>query len=134
MPEPHKYDCIPPASATITIIPMSAWSHLPSVAIGVLLCSVTYYLLVVARGRNNALLPPGPRKIPFLGNVHMLPAEGQERTFAEWGKRYGNACHVTKDGPNISNIIRSLQAMSYMPSSSGDLRSSPTATIRLMNL
>ncbi|KAK7687301.1 hypothetical protein QCA50_009806 [Cerrena zonata] len=46
------------------------------------------------RGRNKVPLPPGPRKIPILGNVHMLPFEGQEHTFAEWGKRYGDVIYA----------------------------------------
>ena len=33
--------------------------------------------------------PPGPPSIPVLGNVHQLPHEYQERTFANWAKTYG---------------------------------------------
>ena len=33
--------------------------------------------------------PPGPSTIPILGNVHQLPQEYQELTFAEWAKSYG---------------------------------------------
>lgn len=38
---------------------------------------------------ERARLPPGPRAIPFLGNVHQLPMDYQEKTFAEWAKQYG---------------------------------------------
>ncbi len=34
-------------------------------------------------------LPPGPQAIPVLGNVHQLPSDYQEKTFAEWTKQYG---------------------------------------------
>ena len=34
-------------------------------------------------------LPPGPRRVPLLGNVHQLPSMGHQKAFAEWGKRYG---------------------------------------------
>ncbi|EIW56861.1 cytochrome P450 [Trametes versicolor FP-101664 SS1] len=43
---------------------------------------------------ERARLPPGPRAIPFLGNVHQLPMDYQERTFAEWAKQYGDVVYA----------------------------------------
>lgn len=43
---------------------------------------------------ERARLPPGPRAIPFLGNVHQLPMDYQERTFAEWAKQYGAQYYI----------------------------------------
>ncbi|CAL1703282.1 unnamed protein product [Somion occarium] len=37
---------------------------------------------------------PGPNPIPFLGNVHQLPMEYQERSILEWGKTYGNIIYA----------------------------------------
>ncbi|EMD36586.1 hypothetical protein CERSUDRAFT_84764 [Gelatoporia subvermispora B] len=39
-------------------------------------------------------LPPGPKPIPVLGNVHQLPQDYQPRTFHEWGKRYGDVVYA----------------------------------------
>ncbi|KAI0632690.1 cytochrome P450 [Trametes polyzona] len=42
----------------------------------------------------RAPLPPGPRGLPVLGNVHQLPMEYQERTFAEWANHYGDVVYA----------------------------------------
>ncbi|KAI0705960.1 cytochrome P450 [Cerioporus squamosus] len=39
-------------------------------------------------------LPPGPQAIPVLGNVHQLPSDYQEKTFAEWTKQYGDVVYA----------------------------------------
>ena len=33
--------------------------------------------------------PPGPRRLPFVGNMHLLPPHYQHVTFRDWGKTYG---------------------------------------------
>lgn len=40
--------------------------------------------------------PPGPPAIPILGNVHQLPAEYQQRKFAEWGRQYGMRLYLPR--------------------------------------
>ena len=40
---------------------------------------------------DNVRLPPGPKAIPLLGNVHQLPMDYQEKTFAEWTRVYGTS-------------------------------------------
>ena len=42
-----------------------------------------------AKHAPSARLPPGPKPIPVLGNVHQLPMDYQEKTFAQWAKLYG---------------------------------------------
>jgi len=56
------------------------------------ICVLAIVALTLARisaKRRRLRLPPGPRQLPFLGNVQQLPEEYQEYTFAEWGRRFG---------------------------------------------
>ncbi|CDO69938.1 hypothetical protein BN946_scf184836.g12 [Trametes cinnabarina] len=43
---------------------------------------------------SQTRLPPGPKAIPVLGNVHQLPMDYQERTFGEWAKMYGDVVYA----------------------------------------
>ncbi len=50
---------------------------------------------------NDAPLPPGPKALPVLGNVHQLPASYQEQTFAEWARQYGGFSPTLAHGVSI---------------------------------
>ena len=39
--------------------------------------------------RKQKGLPPGPPRIPFIGNIHQLPQENPWRTYQQWSKQYG---------------------------------------------
>lgn len=39
--------------------------------------------------RRDPHIPPGPPRLPFIGNLHQAPTELPWRTFHEWSKKYG---------------------------------------------
>lgn len=54
-----------------------------------LVLAAVIFLVVRGWTTTRLRLPPGPRRVPLLGNVHQLPSMGHQQAFAAWGKRYG---------------------------------------------
>ncbi|OSD03860.1 cytochrome P450 [Trametes coccinea BRFM310] len=57
----------------------------------VFLCCILLWARFRRQRRN---IPPGPAGISFFGSALQLPATFQERTFARWGKTYGDVVYV----------------------------------------
>ncbi|KAH9917059.1 cytochrome P450 monooxygenase [Fomitopsis serialis] len=47
-----------------------------------------------SRIKGGRRYPPGPKRLPFLGNIHQLPAHYQHVTFKEWGAQYGDVVYA----------------------------------------
>lgn len=66
-----------------------------SVGVAAAICVTLVILGVVQKARRQrSRYPPGPPALPIIGNVHQLPAENQEHTFQEWGRKYGQLGNV----------------------------------------
>ncbi|KAH9889257.1 cytochrome P450 [Cubamyces lactineus] len=64
------------------------------------------------RRKASALpLPPGPRGLPLLGNLFDIPRKAAWKTFAEWGKAYGDVVHLNVLGRSII-LLNSAEATS----------------------
>ena len=56
---------------------------------GLAACGLIYVISRLLAKRPVAPLPPGPKRLPLLGNLLDMPTEQEWLTFAEWGKKYG---------------------------------------------
>ncbi|OSX66494.1 hypothetical protein POSPLADRAFT_1053131 [Postia placenta MAD-698-R-SB12] len=59
--------------------------------------SLLFLILLINRlalSTRGHRLPPGPSRIPFLGNLHQVPLVDQQKTFAEWMQKYGDVIYI----------------------------------------
>ncbi|EPS38818.1 hypothetical protein H072_7435 [Dactylellina haptotyla CBS 200.50] len=68
-------------------------------AVGVLLVGV--YLARRRRTASSLPLPPGPKPLPLIGNLHQAPKSHAWRKYLEWSKAYGPIVHVNMLGQSV---------------------------------
>ncbi|KAA1465972.1 cytochrome P450 [Dentipellis sp. KUC8613] len=54
-------------------------------------------------------LPPGPRKLPIIGNALQVPLEVEWKAYASWRQKYGDIAHLQIFGSHVL-VVNSLQA------------------------
>lgn len=53
-------------------------------------CAFLFSAWISARRLN---LPPGPKSVPFIGNLHQISFHSQELCFADWGRIFGDVVY-----------------------------------------
>ena len=51
--------------------------------------------------RKRAKLPPGPPRLPLIGNLHQAPKDAPWVTFSKWVEEYGPLVSVDFGGTNV---------------------------------
>jgi hypothetical protein len=62
---------------------------LAQLGLALVVCALSARYLRERARRAGRSLPPGPRGLPFIGNVLELPHSEPWLKYAEWSKRYG---------------------------------------------
>ncbi|KAF8576044.1 cytochrome P450 [Ramaria rubella] len=60
--------------------------------------------------KRNRLLPPGPKRLPVIGNALQMPEHNNWLTFTEWGKYYGDVVYIRVFGKEVV-ILNSREAV-----------------------
>ncbi|KAJ5199950.1 hypothetical protein N7491_009252 [Penicillium cf. griseofulvum] len=59
-------------------------------------------IFIVTRRKSTSLpLPPGPKPLPIIGNVHQAPKSHGWNTYREWSKQYGPIVHLNMLGQHV---------------------------------
>ena len=53
------------------------------------------------RRRQDSNLPPGPPRLPILGNLHQAPKEAVWVTYQKWVEQYGPLVYLNFGGTNV---------------------------------
>ncbi|KAJ7453443.1 cytochrome P450 [Mycena latifolia] len=72
--------------------------------------AATLYSLYLRRNRSQLPLPPGPAKLPLIGNLLDVPANSQWEKYMEWSKEYdSDIIHLNLAGQSVI-VLSSLEA------------------------
>ncbi|KAF9803491.1 hypothetical protein IEO21_09664 [Rhodonia placenta] len=80
-------------------------NELAILAIVLLVTAVVFY----TKGTRRAPLPPGPRGIPFLGNLFQFNVMRPYPQYLKWAQKYGPVCSVNLGGQRII-VLNSSEA------------------------
>lgn len=69
----------------------------PLTLLDIALATLAVVLLktIIARSKQRARYPPGPKGLPVIGNVLQMPKDREWLTFAQWGEQFGNIVYLS---------------------------------------
>ncbi|TFK33360.1 cytochrome P450, partial [Crucibulum laeve] len=103
-------------------------SELFAFAFAVILIVIAY--IYSSRNKARFPLPPGPKKLPLIGNLLDLPTSSEWLTFARWGKEYNSdILHLSIAGVNLIVINSFNVANDLMDKRSSIYSSRPQFTM-----
>ncbi|KZT12937.1 cytochrome P450 [Laetiporus sulphureus 93-53] len=86
-----------------------------STCIAIFFCLALVYfgITVINKRKRTLLLPPGPTRLPLLGNIHQVPFQYQYYTFTQWAREYGEIVYTRffQQDVVIVNTLRVAQEL-----------------------
>ncbi|KAK7692050.1 hypothetical protein QCA50_005455 [Cerrena zonata] len=79
--------------------------------------------------KNRPPVPPGPRGLPFVGNVLDMPTSYEWLAIAEWTKRWGDIIHVNVLGKHFVFLHSAEDAVALLDKRSSKYSDRPTLTM-----
>lgn len=85
------------------LIAFDTWTmlSLQIVAASVAVALIVWLILTNGRPSNRLPLPPGPPRLPIIGNLHQAPDSWPWRTYQHWSKQYGPIMYLRYGGDDI---------------------------------
>jgi hypothetical protein len=72
-----------------------------SIVTYLLISAVFLVIYIIKKARRSAKLPPGPPRLPLIGNTHQAPTERVWNTFQKWVEQYGPLVSADFGGNDI---------------------------------
>lgn len=85
-------------AATSRSNPYTAIMVSPAILIFVTVLTLVF---IIKRQRRTAKLPPGPPRLPIIGNLHQLPSTNNWIVFKKWVKEYGPLVSADFGGTDV---------------------------------
>ncbi len=88
-------------------------NFLTTLAIAISLFSLAFAYRLLFTTRGSAPFPPGPKGLPFIGNILDMPSEKEWHTFTRWGEKYGTVTRSLFSYSHTHDVFSLSKATSY---------------------
>jgi Cytochrome P450 len=89
------------------------------------------YIATQPKTASSLPLPPGPKPLPIIGNVHQAPKSHGWRTYREWSEEYGPIVHVNMLGQPVIILSTSEVAHDLLAKRGAKFSDRPRLFVRL---
>ncbi|KAF8993007.1 cytochrome P450 [Cyathus striatus] len=104
------------------------------IAVVCVMLGIIVYLYTSRRNGKSIPLPPGPRKLPLVGNIFDIPSIAPWKTYAKWSKLYkSDVLHLQAAGSSLI-ILNSYEAAKELLEKRSAIYSSRPHSVMLTEL